>query len=377
MSGEKTLNALGAAFLSILPGMGTFFFRSQARRDISGLCSRDDRHFQVFLANRMVVLYSVCHFRRIRCVCIRKTRERPVLMNRQKLWVGRSVWEWRLTNWWMRLGLLGLLCFLGEGTPVWANEATLYVTDALTIPSQSVQLQARLTEGEGRKARGLPDEELEFLVQGRPVGRGTTDEDGWARIDFTPSKMRGNLQVLVKRITAVKAEAIQAKGQLLSWERRRPILLIDLAVLVKPGIGNEPSLPEMDSNAGVFTGTPQEGASLELGKLAQYYYNLIYLDLTGKQELEAIQVWLRKHQFPPGRIHILPRNPSALSDVLEQLHDEGWENVSGGIGHTAKFAEVLVKNRLQAVILTDSDKKGEFPRRTILLPDWSRVRRYL
>ncbi len=297
-------------------------------------------------------------------------------MERQKLWMGRGTWEWRSTHWWMRLGLLGLLCFLGEGTPVWADKVTLYVTDALTIPSQSVQLQARLTEGEGRMARGLPEEELEFLVQGRPVGRGTTDEDGWARIDFTP-KMRGNLQVLVKRITAAKAEAIQAKGQLLSWERRRPILLIDLAVLVKPGMGNEPALPEMDSNAGGYKGTPQEGASLELGKLAQYYYNLVYLDLTGKQELEAIQVWLRKHQFPPGRIQILPRSSSALPDLLEQLHEEGWENVSGGIGQTVTFAEVLVKNRLQAVILTDSDKKGEFPRRAILLPDWSRVRRYL
>ncbi len=270
------------------------------------------------------------------------------------------------------MGLMYLTLGVLQLGPVYAGSAELYITDALTFPGHSVELQARLTENDDRAKQTLSGEELEFFVQGRLVGRSTTDDQGWARVEYTP-KMRGNLELLVKRVTSSKVDAIQAKGRLLSWERRRPILLVDIAVLfqaVSPP-------PEGFPDSGLQLGNPQESAAAELGKLAEYYYNLVYLDLTGKVELETVHLWLRKHHFPPGRIQKLSNNPESLSDMLRQLKEEGWENVSGGIGQSVLFAEVLLKNRLQTVIVAGAEPADEFPRRAVLLPDWSRVRRYL
>jgi hypothetical protein len=76
-------------------------------------------------------------------------------------------------------------------------------------------------------------------------------------------------------------------------------------------------------------------------------------------------------------IRILPKTATSLHDLLLTLKEEGWENISGGIGQTADFAEALVKNRLQTIILPRPDTDERFPRRAIILNDWSRVRRHL
>jgi hypothetical protein len=256
-----------------------------------------------------------------------------------------------------------------------AYAADLSVTDGLTSPGKRIQLQARLTNPEAEGEIGIPDQALEFFVHGRTVGQVNTDAQGWARLDFAPS-MRGNLSIVVKVVTQSKAEAIEGKGVLLSWERRRPILLIDLAVVAEELVTEAPP-PELYQDPGMILGEAHPAAAAELGKLAEFYYNLVYLDLTGRGRLEGIQTWLREHQFPPGMVRVLPQTATALTDLLHDLKAEGWEKVSGGIGRTAGFAEVLVQNRLQTIILPSSDIQERFPRRAIVLNDWSRVRRHL
>ncbi|MDH5699587.1 MAG: hypothetical protein OEZ41_06460 [Nitrospirota bacterium] len=257
-----------------------------------------------------------------------------------------------------------------------AQAADLSVTDGLTSPGKRIQLQARLTNPEAEGEIGLPDQTLEFFVHGRTVGQANTDAQGWARLDFAPT-MRGNLPIIVKVVTPSKAEAIEGKGVLLSWERRRPILLIDLAVVVAGELVTDPPPAELYQDPGLMLGDAHPAAAAELGKLAEFYYNLVYLDLSGRGHLEDIQDWLRDHQFPPGMIRILPQTSTALTELIHDLKTEGWEKVSGGIGRTADFAEVLVQNRLQTVILPLPQTQGRFPRRAIVLNDWSRVRRHL
>jgi hypothetical protein len=179
--------------------------------------------------------------------------------------------------------------------------------------------------------------------------------------------------------TAKKASVVEGHGVLLSWERRRPILLIDLAVLVEGELVSElaKEISELFGDPGLILEKPSVEAPPELRKLAKFYYNLVYIDQTGKGRIEVIQSWLRKQELPPGMIRILPKKDNALSSLLEGLKEEGWENVSGGIGRTADFAEVLVKNRLTAIVLPLPDKVEGYPRRAIVLNDWSRVRRHL
>lgn len=256
------------------------------------------------------------------------------------------------------------------------RSVVLYVTDALTFPSKSVQLQARLTAQTSEGEQGMAEEPVAFFIQGRELGKATTDSQGWARLEYAP-KMRGNLELRVRWETAAKAEVVEGRGVLLSWERRRPILLVDLAVLVEGELDPEPPPPELFPDPGLILGEPHTAAPAELKKLSKFYYNLVYLDQTGKGRLEAIQFWLRKQKFPPGMIRILPQTAKSLHDLLLALKEEGWENISGGIGQTADFANALVKNRLHAIILPRPDTEEQFPRRAIILNDWSRVRRHL
>lgn len=271
------------------------------------------------------------------------------------------------------LGFLGILMVLSASL---AHAADLSVTDGLTSPGKSIQLQARLTNSESEGEMGIPDQALEFFVHGRTVGQAKTDSEGWARLDFIPS-MRGNLSIIVKVVTSSKADAIEGKGVLLSWERRRGILLIDLAVVVAEEFGIEAPPPDQFQDPGLNLGEAHPAAAAELGKLSEFYYNLVYLDLSGRGHLENLQDWLRVHQFPPGMIRILPPTPTALTDLIHDLKAEGWEKVSGGIGRTAAFAEILVQNRLQTIILPLPNIQEHFPRRAIVLNDWSRVRRHL
>ena len=252
----------------------------------------------------------------------------------------------------------------------------LAVTDVLTFPSKDVELQARLTMLQPEGEQGIAEEPIEFFVQERLIGRATTDAQGWARLLFTP-KMRGNLALRARWATASKADVVEGHGIVLSWERRRPILLIDLIVLLEHELNMTLPPPELFSDPGLVLGTPHPLAAAELGKLAQYYYNLVYLDRTGKGQVDRIQSWIREQAFPPGMIRILPQTSTALADLLQSLEEEGWDNVSGGIGRTADFAEVLVKNRLQTIILPLPDNEERFPRRAVILNDWSRVRRHL
>ena len=139
----------------------------------------------------------------------------------------------RIGKWFLVISALAGLCVPLQ-TVVGSEERSvaLYVTDALTFPSRPVQLQARLTEHRPEGDQGIPEEPVEFFLQGRALGKATTDSEGWARLEFAP-QMRGNLELRVRWATAAKAEVVEGRGVLLSWERRRPILLVDLAVLVE------------------------------------------------------------------------------------------------------------------------------------------------
>jgi hypothetical protein len=289
--------------------------------------------------------------------------------------VMKNISRWRV----IAVSCVAVCVALATGVGSEDKAIELYLTDALTFPSRPVQLQARLTEHRPDGDHGMPEELVEFALQGRILGKAITDANGWARLEFAP-KMRGNLSLRAKWVTPAKAEVVEGRGVLLSWERRRPMLLIDIAVLVEGELKAEAlpaELSDLFPDPGLVLGNPSAAAPTELRKLAKFYYNLVYIDQTGKGRIEMIQSWLRKQEFPPGMIRVLSTTPVALHDLLESLKEEGWKNVSGGIGRTADFAEVLVKNRLKAIMLPLPGKDEKFPRRAILLNDWSRVRRHL
>jgi hypothetical protein len=279
------------------------------------------------------------------------------------------------------------LCLVFAGQAVFVIEQihaadkakpSVLVSDVLTNPGEPVQLQARVFEESllGREI-GLGGETLEFLVEKQVVGSTMTGGDGRAFLEYAP-RMRGNFTITVRVPESPRVLSAEGKGLLASWERKKPILLIDLVAVMQEKSNPELPLPSFPINfSPTVLGEADNDAPNELEKLGRFYYNLVYLFRSEAGDKKTLQEWIRTHQFPSGFPKIIPSGRQALEELIVQLEQDGWANVTGGIGRTAEFAEVLVEHRLKAVILHDPEDKEGFPRRAILVDSWKRVRKHL
>ncbi len=266
-------------------------------------------------------------------------------------------------------------------------EGRLIVEDVLARPGTSVTLEALLIEQGVFGAKGLGGETIAFVVQGRRVGTALTGGDGRAFWEFK-TQMRGNHPIVATVETGPRVASVEGTGNLASWERRRPILLVDVSTLwqhdasVIKGLPDLPlpdlPLPDLPFAASLTTfGQPRDGAQQALAKLAEFYYNIVYVHDYQDTALHETRTWLRQEQFPVGIIKTVPQNAKALLAMMEQLKEGGWDNLEAGIGQTWDFAQTLVKQRLKTVIFPDPSETKEYPRRAKVVRAWKEVRQHL
>ncbi len=277
-------------------------------------------------------------------------------------------------------GLLVLGMWLLSAS-AWADEKVegiLRLQDALTSPGTEVTIEARLVRPTALRESGLGGETLQLLVRGKPVATAMTGGDGRARFQFAPT-MRGTFPMAVRVLSSPRVRSEEALGTLASWERRRPILLVELLSLAKPAPPTTSPVPGLP----IFLGDgadlePAAEAQDELGRLTRYYFNVLYLQRGGRPavgEHGDPREWLRRHEFPPGVLRAIPAGDEALTAFLEDMSESGWPNIKAAIGATAEFAEVLVEQRVHTVILPASEEDRELPRRARAVETWKGVRK--
>ena len=177
--------------------------------------------------------------------------------------------------------------------------------------------------------------------------------------------------------------ATEGAGMLCVWEKRRPILLVEVAALTEEPEPPSPPLPSLPLKIGaIATLKPVADAADELKRLSQFYYNIIYVPR--EQSVSPISTgdhgdmrgWLSQHRFPAG--HWLPvgGGPSALGETLDGLKETGWDNLKAGIGSTREFAETLAARRTAVVIVRERER-GELPRKVRVAKEWKEVRKLL
>ena len=251
----------------------------------------------------------------------------------------------------------------------------LIVEDVLARPGTSVMLKAALIEKGLLGNKGLGGETITFTVQGQHAGTALTGGDGRAFLEFK-THMRGNHKIVATVESSPRVESVEGTGNLASWERRRPILLVDFSTLVQ-GDGSIPLpiLPVVGSLGAL--GKPQEDAAHALSKLTEFYYNVIYLHEHQGTALHETREWLRQHEFPVGITRMVPQDPKALLAFMEKLKEGGWDNLEAAIGRTWEFAQTLVKNRVKTVIFPDPREKKKYPRRAKIVTSWKEVRKQL
>ena len=262
-------------------------------------------------------------------------------------------------------------------------DAQLSVRDILILPGQPARIEAVLTRNGLAGRQGLGGEQLELVIEGKSAGKAMTGGDGRAFLDYTP-KVRGNHEIIVKLAPNPRVASPDAKAVLGAWERRRPILLVEVVAVLqsgKPSTLPVPSLPI--PLGGQEDPVPASEAADELTRLAQFFYNVIYVSWVSKGAADPfsdrqkdVREWLARQKFPRGLAMAVAPGEEALGAKIDQLRADGWTNVKAGIGRNRAFAEVLVAHRMDVVIVPEPDK-GEVPKKAKTVKEWKDIRKRL
>ncbi len=279
-----------------------------------------------------------------------------------------------------RAGFFTILLFLTATTILSAEEkilGTLTVHDSLTAPNQPATIEAMLTGKSLRTEIPLGGESIELLVAANVVATAMTGSDGRAFLSYTP-KAKGSVLFTVRVGATSKTAAAEADANLAVWERRTPIIAVEMTSLMEVPATQGPTVTLPGKDAEVKH--PMPDAASELGKLTQFYYNVLYVvtedKAVGANDLVNAQArqWLKDQKFPVGHILVLPSDPAAFGTKLDEMHDAGWKTLKIGVGRTKAFAEAFLQRRLDAVMVPEP-AKGEAPRKAKVAKEWKDVRK--
>jgi hypothetical protein len=279
-----------------------------------------------------------------------------------------------------KAGLFTILFLWTATTALLAAEkisGTLTVHDSLTAPNQAAAIEATLTRKGFLTETGLGGERIELLIAGNVVAAAMTGGDGRAFLSYTP-KAKGAVPFTVRVGTTPRVAVVEADGNLAVWERRSPIVAVEMAALIEGGVGEAPTGIKPGNEAQVRR--PMPDAAEELDKLTKFYYNVLYVVTMEKgpsnrdQTNAQARQWLKDQKFPVGHILVLPSGPEALGAKLDELHAVGWKTLKTGVGRTKAFAEAFLQRRLEAVMVPEP-AKGEVPRKAKVAKMWKDVRK--
>jgi hypothetical protein len=279
-----------------------------------------------------------------------------------------------------RAGLFTIFLFWTATTILSAAEkipGTLTVHDSLTSPNQPATIEATLIGKSLLTETGLGGEPIELLIAGNVVATAMTGGDGRAFLSYTP-KAKGSVPFTVRVGTTPRVAVAEAGANLAVWEHRSPIMAVEMAALMEDPVGQGPTLTWPGKEAGGRR--PMPDAANELGKLTQFYYNVLYVVTQDKAVGSNDQVnaqarqWLKDQKFPVGHILVLPSDPEAFGEKLDELHAAGWKTLKIGVGRTKAFAEAFLQRRLDAVMVPEP-AKGEAPRKAKVAKEWKDVRK--
>ena len=279
-----------------------------------------------------------------------------------------------------RAGLFTILFFWTAATILSAAEKTsviLTVHDSLTSPNQPATIEATLRQKGLLTETGLGGEPIELLVAGNVVATATTDGNGRAFLSYTP-KAKGVVPFTVRVGAAARVAVAEADANLAVWEHRTPIIAVEMASLMEDAVGQ--GLTVIGPGKDAEGRHPMPDAATELGKLTQFYYNVLYVVTVDKAVGPIDQVnaqarqWLKDQKFPVGHILVLPSDPKAFGAKLDDMHAAGWKTLKIGVGRTKAFAEAFLQRRLDAVMVPEP-AKGEAPRKAKVAKEWKEVRK--
>ena len=255
---------------------------------------------------------------------------------------------------------------------------TILVKDSLAVPRQETTIEAKLLAKGLLHDSPLGGEPVELIINGKVAARGMTGGDGRALLSVSPTG-KSIVPVQVRVGNSPRVSAAEGQANLVVWERRTPVLMVELSSVIedahveRPLPGIAPILQQESKPVG--------DAADELAKLSQFYYGIIYV-ITVPSGADSFVIssesrsWLETHKFPRGLVLTLPPGEEALGAKIDELHEAGWKTIKTGSGRSKAFAEAFLRRRLEAIVVPEPSQ-GEAPRKAKVAKDWKEVRKKL
>ena len=269
---------------------------------------------------------------------------------------------------------------LAAGATIAAEKvaATLLVKDSLAVPNQQATVEVKLVTQGLLKHSVLGGEPIELVINGVVAATAMTGGDGRAFLSYVP-KAKGITSVRVRVGNSPRVASSEGEANLVVWERRNPIFVVEIASLMEEEFSKGP-LPGVIPNIQPEL-KPIPDAADELGKLTQFYYGAIYmvplpLGADSFQTSVEARDWLKIHKFPPGLVLVLQPGDDAVGAMIDNLHAAGWKTIKTGIGRSKAFVEAFLRRRLDAVMVPEPTK-GDAPRKAKVAKNWKDVRKKL
>lgn len=278
----------------------------------------------------------------------------------------------------LSVSLLFNVCIAGAIEGADKVSATVLVKDSLTAPRHQGTIEAKLLAKGLLRDLPLGGEPVELVINGATAATGMTGGDGKAILSLMPTG-RGIVTVHVRVGASPRVSPAEGRANLVVWERRTPVLVVELSALMEEPRSNGPL-------SGLASSLQQElrpmaDAADELAKLSQFYYGIIYVASLpsggdGFSMSDDARNWLAVHNFPSGFVLPLPSDEDAIGVKIDELHEAGWKTIKTGIGRSKAFTEAFLRRRLEAIVVPEP-AKGEVPRKAKVAKDWKDVRKKL
>ena len=270
------------------------------------------------------------------------------------------------------------LCIAGAVKSAEKISAIVHAKDSLAAPREEARIEARVLGKGLLHDAPLGGEPVELVLNGKTAATGMTGGDGKAVLSLVPTT-RGIVPVQIRVGTSPRVSAAEGHANLVVWDRRTPVLAVELSALIEEPRSDGPL--QGIGPAFLQEVKPMADAADELAKLSQFYYGLMYVTtVPSGADGFAINTdarnWLASHKFPPGFVITLPSGDDALGAKIDELHGAGWKSIKIGIGRSKAFAETFLRRRLEAIMLIDPSS-SEAPRKAKVAKDWKDVRKKL
>ncbi len=262
-------------------------------------------------------------------------------------------------------GALAVVCVMTSGA---CGSPVLSVDDAAVMSGEKTHLVAYLERDAVLGIRrSVEHVKVRFFADDREVGEDDTDKDGRASVHVLvpPDVQRFTARAFVER------RQLYAAGEVVTWNRRRVIIAVDVDHTIAQTDYKELLLDKDEDEI-----SPLKRSVKTLNTLTQDYH-VLYLTARPRFLRDKTRAWLREKGFPEGPlltaegVRQTVRSERFKRGKLHELRGY-WPTLRIGIGNKASDAEAYGANEMLAIIL-ETREHEERARHAIVLRDWKMV----